>query len=412
MAKIKIKHFGPITNGFADNDGFINIDKVMVFIGGQGSGKSSIVKLISTLTWLEKIYEKKNRNIEDSTDIYDFKTLCEFQSIHNYFKSNTIIEFQGEYLNFKYEEKSVSVSFLKDVAYIIPKITYIPAERNFLSVLEVIELEKIKGLNSLKWTLEEYIKACRNLEGEISIIKDISFSYNKNNKTAYIKGKEFDNLKLSEASSGIQSVAPMLVITNYLNQFINDEKLNNINNLSFSESESLRNFVNLKERTYNEEALDYVDYKSKISELYKIFLPQYLFTIIEEIEQNLFPESQKNILFKLLEFNNNKKENHLILTTHSPYIIAYITLAMKAFKVKSKAVSKQDLLDKLDKIVPLSSAINPDETGIYQIDNEGNVISIKSVRGLITDDNYLNSSLEETNDLFSELLEIEDLCKQ
>ncbi len=410
MAKIKIKHFGPITNGFADNDGFINIDKVMVFIGGQGSGKSSIVKLISTLTWLEKIYEKKNRNIEDSTDIYDFKTLCEFQSIHNYFKSKTIIEFQGEYLNFKYEEKSVSVSFLKDVTYIIPKITYIPAERNFLSVLEVIQLEKIKGLSSLKWTLEEYIKGCRNLDGEISIIKDISFSYNKNNKTAYIKGKEFDNLKLSEASSGIQSVAPMLVITNYLNQFINDEKLNNINNLSFSESESLRNFVNQKEKTYKEEGLDYVEYKSKISELYKIFLPQYLFTIIEEIEQNLFPESQKNILFKLLEFNKNKKENHLILTTHSPYIIAYITLAMKAFKVKSKAVSNQDLLDKLDKIVPLSSAINPDETGIYQIDNEGNVISIKSVRGLIKDDNYLNSSLAETDSMFDDLLDIEALC--
>lgn len=410
MAKIKIKNFGPITNGFADNDGFINIDKVMVFVGDQGSGKSSIVKLISTLTWLEKIYEKKNRNIEDSTDIYDFKTLCEFQSIHNYFKSNTIIEYQGVYLNFKYEDESVSKPFFKDVAYILPKITYIPAERNFLSVLEVIELEKIKGLNSLKWTLEEYIKACRNLDGEISVIKDISFSYNKNNKTAYIKGKEFDNLKLSEASSGIQSVAPMLVITNYLNQFINDEKLNNINNLSFSESESLRNFVNLKEKTYKVEGLDYVEYKSKISELYKIFLPQYLFTIIEEIEQNLFPESQKSILFKLLEFNNNKKENHLILTTHSPYIIAYITLAMKTFKVKSKAVSNQDLLDKLDKIVPLISAINPDETGIYQIDNKGNVISIKSVRGLIKDDNYLNSSFEETNDLFDHLLDIEELC--
>lgn len=410
MAKIKIKNFGPITNGFADNDGFINIDKVMVFVGDQGSGKSSIVKLISTLTWLEKIYEKKNRNIEDSTDIYDFKTLCEFQSIHNYFKSNTIIEYQGVYLNFKYEDESVSKPFFKDVAYILPKITYIPAERNFLSVLEVIELEKIKGLNSLKWTLEEYIKACRNLDGEISVIKDISFSYNKNNKTAYIKGKEFDNLKLSEASSGIQSAAPMLVITNYLNQFINDEKLNNINNLSFSESESLRNFVNLKEKTYKVEGLDYVEYKSKISELYKIFLPQYLFTIIEEIEQNLFPESQKSILFKLLEFNNNKKENHLILTTHSPYIIAYITLAMKTFKVKSKAVSNQDLLDKLDKIVPLISAINPDETGIYQIDNKGNVISIKSVRGLIKDDNYLNSSFEETNDLFDHLLDIEELC--
>ena len=55
MNKIKVKNFGPIKNGFNEDDGFISIHKVTIFIGNQGTGKSSIAKLISTLMWLEKM---------------------------------------------------------------------------------------------------------------------------------------------------------------------------------------------------------------------------------------------------------------------------------------------------------------------------------------------------------------------
>ena len=54
MSQIKVKNFGPIKSGFAENYGFIDIRKITVFIGNQGTGKSSIAKLISTLSWLEK----------------------------------------------------------------------------------------------------------------------------------------------------------------------------------------------------------------------------------------------------------------------------------------------------------------------------------------------------------------------
>ena len=53
MSKIKIKNFGPIKEGCLENDGWIEIKKVTVFIGNQGSGKSTIAKLISTFTWIE-----------------------------------------------------------------------------------------------------------------------------------------------------------------------------------------------------------------------------------------------------------------------------------------------------------------------------------------------------------------------
>lgn len=408
MSSIKIKNFGPIKEGFTDYEGFLPIDKLMIFIGGQGSGKSSIVKLISILTWLEKALVKRSITIEDITQNNAFVAKwCEWQSIHNYFKSDSYIEYNGKYIHFKYELGLVEVGVKDSDIYEIPKITYIPAERNFLSVLE--ELEGVKNLpKSLGWTLEEYIKACRSLVKPIPIqINDIKFLYDKNTKVTSISGNGFTDLKLSEASSGIQSVVPLMVVLYYLKYFINDSKLNSLDNASFTERESFSKILNeLEHKTGVLESN-----KLAILNLPKRFLPQYLFTIIEEIEQNLFPESQKNILFKSFEFNNDKDDNHLILTTHSPYIIAYATLAMKAFKVKEKANNNTDLLKKIEAIVPIKSCVNPDLTGIYQIDDSGNVISIKSERGLILDNNFLNNSLAETDSMFDVLLDIEELCQ-
>ena len=54
MSKIKIQNFGPIKNGLIDNDGFIDIKQVTIFIGNQATGKSTIAKIFSTCTWIEK----------------------------------------------------------------------------------------------------------------------------------------------------------------------------------------------------------------------------------------------------------------------------------------------------------------------------------------------------------------------
>lgn len=406
MTSIKIKHFGPIVEGYTENDGFINIDKLMIFIGGQGSGKSTVVKLISTLSWLEKALFKETISIKDVSENGAFKDIwCEYQSIQNYFKKNSFVEYKGLFLYFKYDSGKIILKLNKDTSYSLPKITYIPAERNFLSVLE--DLENVKGLpKSLQWTLDEYIRACRSQKSPIPIgINEILFEYDKEKKETFIKGKNFGALRLSEASSGIQSVVPMINVMYYLEFFINNKKINSIENLSFSEREryeKLEEILLLKDKKNNKEGLFEI-LKGKV-------LPQHLFTIVEEIEQNLFPESQREILINALSRVNNKLENHLILTTHSPYIIAYTTLAMKAYKVK-KLTDNESILKKIDTVIPLSSTIDSNQTGVYQINDKGKIVSLINKSGLILDNNYLNNSLERTNELFDELLDIEELCK-
>ncbi|MBL4649786.1 MAG: AAA family ATPase, partial [Aureispira sp.] len=60
MAKLKVRNVGPIREGLKSNNGFIDFKGVTLFIGNQGSGKSTIAKLFSTLSWLEKALVRKD----------------------------------------------------------------------------------------------------------------------------------------------------------------------------------------------------------------------------------------------------------------------------------------------------------------------------------------------------------------
>ena len=42
--------------GFDSEDGFIDFSKLTLFIGGQGIGKTAVVKLFFLCSWLEKAF--------------------------------------------------------------------------------------------------------------------------------------------------------------------------------------------------------------------------------------------------------------------------------------------------------------------------------------------------------------------
>ena len=72
MAKLRIKNFGPITEGLQSSDGFITFDKYTLFIGDQGTGKSTVAKMYSVCSWLEKAFFRGDDNV-DSFEVLDFE---------------------------------------------------------------------------------------------------------------------------------------------------------------------------------------------------------------------------------------------------------------------------------------------------------------------------------------------------
>ena len=137
-----------------------------------------------------------------------------------------------------------------------------------------------------------------------------------------------------------------------------------------------------------------------------------MINIIEEPEQNLYPSSQRNVLNSLLGFNNEVADNKLILTTHSPYILSYLMLAVKAAELREKAKGNEEILSKIYEIVPEKAITPMKDVVIYELNDDGTISELKQVYGLPSNDNFLNNELGEVNTLFSELMEIEDLCHE
>ncbi len=405
MSRIRIKNFGPIKEGCVENDGWIDIKKFTVFIGNQGSGKSTVAKLISTFMWKEKAMNRGD--IEPPKSIYEFQGFCKYQGIANYFREGSILEYDGDSLAFKIEYNLPPVIPVENLlrSYITPKIMYVSSERNFLSTIR--SAFDVKGLpghlvgfaEEMKRAQLELINA--NLELPIG---NYVYNYDAFKDASFISGADY-HIDLLEASSGLQSLVPLFLVSR--NLALSIAKNSNVTeNLSVNQLLRRNNSLTqiaLRPNISDDERMLLVN---KVSASY---INSCFINIVEEPEQNLFPTSQRQLLNSLVSFANMTEGNKLIMTTHSPYLINDITLAVKAFKVRETLASQQkNADDKIGKIVPVDSVINPDDLAIYELDEkDGSIKKLGEYKGIPSDENYLNDNLAATNELFAQLLEIE-----
>jgi len=410
MSKIRIRNFGPIKEGYQENDGWLDVKKVTVFIGNQGSGKSTVAKLISTMTWIEKALVRGDFKEKDLTVYNRFAKHCSYQNIQSYFKENTRIEYKGKAYSILYELGNVLVSKNKDNGYSFPKIMYVPSERNFVS--SVKNVRNLKGLPSTLYTFsDEFIDAIEDIKGHIDLpINNAKFEYQKLNKLSWIIGEDY-KIKLSEASSGFQSFVPLFIVTNYLSHSLEKETDSTVKEISIEEGKRIREEI---EKIYSNPNLSEEVKKASLEYLSSRFKYSCFINIVEEPEQNLFPSSQRQIVNILLEFVNMNKGNELLMTTHSPYIINYLTLCIKAESIYKTLTDKKFKLSdpefsQTNEIVPMSSTVKANDLVIYEFDEgDGSIKKLGNYEGIPSDINYLNQSLAESNRLFDLLLEIEE----
>ncbi len=368
-------------------------------MGEQSSGKSTIAKIISYCQWVEKRY------LLDGEYKYDFKEqFIEFHKVdENYFNKTSYFSYETDFVHISYKGTSYKKAIKKkdkNLEYLKSKNIYIPAERNFVSVIPNLSRFKETNDNIMSF-LYDWYDAKKQYSKEKSLpVLSLGINYHHIEDTdsdvlTLIEPKK--EISLRNASSGLQSVIPLIIIIDYLtNGFYKKKKSSSVNekeNINSLISQvikeyTLKNKIDIDKKSLNikfEQILNLV--KNKSDYHYSNF-------IIEEPEQNLFPKTQKEIVYYLLNRINDTHRNHtLTITTHSPYILYALNNCIMASLIKDNLSDSEK--KKLDCI---HSKIDPKSISIFQIKN-GMINNIQQQDGLIGE-NFFDAQMKEVMDEF------------
>ena len=391
--RLIVKSFGPV------KDLDIIFRKVTLFIGDQGTGKSCVAKLFSTFKWLEKVLSQKKYKLSYFEQYNRFKTmLCAYHRIDSFIDNgNPYLKFEGELYDFLYENGHFSVIDKKQEIKGISKVMYVPAERSIVSVAE----NKSKLLKELPYSSEtfsdEFVNAKNFFQSGYNLpFEGLRFEHDSLNDTGWIQGTNY-KVRLTNASSGIQSSLPMCIVSEFLSRKISDKE-----EIKLSKEEKDKLEKRIAEIMQNEEFSDSIK-DMMIRQLSYANRYNQLINIVEEPELNLFPRSQMEVLFSLISNNASAEENMLVFTTHSPYSLAIINTMIMGAKAYANATEEQR--GQIEAILPVKYQINENEIAAYRLSSSDecycqSVINEKT--GLVSK-NELDSASDEIMRVFNSL---------
>ena len=439
-AKLIVKNFGPL------KDIEIEVREMVTFIGAQASGKSTLAKLISILED-EEFRSNHNSDFKSELQKYNIlsylnqKTYIKYDvlnikisnfsfeySNNNYLKNSiqellsvskkqklsenniteateTLKQLITSYINLHhlifreefyeiFSDKLQKVKFeiqfaekrikrleintsdidllieisekektLENYFYLLNQIVncfpniflfdsiYIPSERSFLHLIA----ENVLGLinNNVqipKYLLsigQEYEKAIQTIKELPLTIIDKKVKYKREGITSYIYHNETEKVDLLESASGLQSVIPILLL---------------------------------------------VEYSKTLKEEYNFNF------VVEEPELNLYPKAQHELI-KYLVKNCLFERKNLILTTHSPFVLASINNLLLAFdKGKTKPTE-------VNKIIKKESWLNPKNFIAYELKN-GKAKKIMDDKLGQIKENMIDGVSDTFSDEFDKLLDV------
>ena len=411
MARLIVRNIGPI------KDVDIELKKVNVFIGPQGCGKSTLAKIVSFCSWMEKENENTDRIIKAGL----ISTLTKYHRIEGYFHEDSQLAYVGDnvslFCNFPEPFPMSWKGFSPEPLYndgefvfynteksVNPKVSYIPAERNFVSVVPNLKKYSEKD-DSLQNFVNDWFEAKRGYTEKKPLKIDllgIQYYYNAKNDSDFIV-IDGQLIRLDQSSSGYQSVVPLMALLSYLSTFIYEE------NKPFSpaENEKMREILS---RVSSEKG---GDMEQKVIDRIRGFLQGKVFThtqfVIEEPEQNLFPQTQIDLLYHLISEINHGRNHRLLLTTHSPYVLYALNNCLMAYLVKDN-IDKENAAT----IDSMRYALNPEDVSVWSIkdgsvrnDKNESHRTIQDERGLIRK-NYFNEVMRQVMSDFNKLLEYDD----
>lgn len=363
MKHLVIKNIGPI------KDVNVELLRYNFIIGPQSSGKSTIAKILSTCEWVEK--EVATTRDENAVgDGAAFKNLVEgFHKMEDYFnKQNSYILYETNYIHIEYKDCNIKIHLNKKADYNRQKICYIPAERNMVTLPELSGFEF--GNNNLRSFLFDWYRAREfyNKDNKTDILGlGVQYYFDKDliakkDRIQHVNGETYD-ISLSNSSSGLQSITPLLVMLQYYtkqyfteydqkNSFDQDSKAKKTRHAltrevalesfkpGFSENEVpglISQFNDLLKMGDSTASKIFAEYDKACD---RLLTPNRTTFIIEEPEQNLFPNTQVDLLEDIVNLCSDSTRHGFTITTHSPFILNYLNiLIMRKYKEDSTKAS-------------------------------------------------------------------------
>lgn len=355
--RLIVKSFGPVRN--LD----ITFRKVTVIIGDQGTGKSCVAKLFSIFKWLEKQFISGRQKPEYYCRYNRFNTkLCAYHRLEAFFREQTYLSYDSEFYSFVYEQGALSIKSKKEFDGSLAKICYVPAERSILSVAENRQ-RLLKELPDSSTDFHDmFCDAKRHfMEGYDLPFGGLRYTYDQLNgiSKVYTSGIDESVVKLSHSSSGVQSALPMLLVSQYLTDIVIDKSETR---LTKEEKERMAREIDV--------ILSNADLTDTVKELMVRRLSEKnrygaFINIAEEPELNLFPMSQYEVILSLVKNCFACVDNMLVVTTHSPYVLAIFNLLVLASK--TFAQGREEEKTQITEVVPMASHIPSESLGAYSI---------------------------------------------
>jgi predicted ATP-dependent endonuclease of OLD family len=366
MKHLIIKNIGPL------KEVDIALSKINLIIGPQSTGKSCILKIASFCAWLEKIICLFQLSEGFLSKITIKDRLIKFHNLDGYFRDESFFSYETEVMKYSFSFKDNSTTFEWKEGrhkYKRSKISYIVAERNILSVVPNWFELKLSD-NSVRNFMTEWQNA-RNYNGDrekLPILNtDIDYKYDKERGIDRIILSNGNELSLLNASSGLQSLVPLFVFIDYIAKGFYDSHLMSVEDLNNNTA------------------------KYDHSDIY-----------LEEPEENLFPETQIDLVNWLAEILNGERNHTLFIATHSPYIMSAFNNLIQAGDIIEESPEKKA---EVEKIIGGNRAIKYNDVAAFAIAN-GSVHSIKDDELRLMSPSELDTVSDDISNIFNQLLEL------
>ena len=387
MATIQIKHIGALTN-----TGVITLTPVLLFIGKQSSGKSTLMKILCFCRWLEKVImmDSEKDIISLYTNNLHFQSyLMRFHRFNEtYFSKDSSILYEGDTLRISWKGFNTNPTIEKKADFeklrFNTKLSFIPSERDLISAIKNVDRNyKASEFDLLFNFMFEWDEArsAYTAGNPISLSVVDQMDYVNEEGIDFIKLKNSNKL-LSPfyVSSGVQSAMPIEVMVDYYTKQVGQRAY-------VSKDDLIKVIRNIVESGENVSIDTWLQLQNHIAY-------QSVQLFIEEPEQNLYPDAQRDLLLKIIQKIkiaskiSPKHKSMVVFTTHSPYVLsvlnvlislAHIRQSHPDFSLSEHLIDEENLFGTKD-----FSAyyIRPDGTLISIIDKEILMISGEHLDGV------------------------------